>query len=60
MKTYKWFCITQVAQLNIHIFQGSVATDLLWGGRFYYSFLQFICECKSERIIKNDPHLPKL
>jgi len=43
----------KVVQLNIQIFQGSAAADLRRGGRFYYSFLQFLCECKSERIIKN-------
>jgi len=52
-----WIRPCKVAQLNIQIFQGSAATYLRQGSRFYYNFWQFLCECKSERIIRNDSHL---
>ena len=47
-------------QLNIQVSQGSAATYLKRGGIFFHLLLQFISECKSERIIKIDPRSPKL
>jgi len=47
-------------QLNIQLSQGSAATNLRGGGKFYSSYVRFISEYNSERIIKIGPHLPKL
>jgi len=48
-------------QLNIPISQGSAATYLRGGGKFYSSFAAWlISEYNSERIIKIGPYLAKL
>jgi len=44
-------------QLNIQFLQGSAATDV---ENFIPAFLQVICECNNERIIKTGQYLPKL
>jgi len=48
--------VCKVVKFNTQISQGSAATDFRLGGTFL--LLQFLYECKSERIIKIDPHLP--
>jgi len=50
----------QLYHWTIQVMQGIVAAGLRWGGSFISAFWQFISECKSERVIKIGPRLPKL
>ena len=42
------------------VLQGSVATKLSYGGKFFILFLSFLSDSDIERILKIDQQLPKL